>query len=79
MKRIVKIYRRNGSMSYCVETNRIFGFIPCKWRIISYISNEWGDKCNAIFSNLEDAEQVLLYGRLRLPTDIMDKEIIKQC
>lgn len=40
-KRVVKETNSYGREYYVVETNRILGFIPCKWRLCR-ISDVWG-------------------------------------
>lgn len=40
-KRVVKETNFYGREYYVIETNRILGFIPCKWRICR-CSDLWG-------------------------------------
>lgn len=40
-KRVVKEADSCGREYYVVETNRILGFIPCKWHMC-YYSDGWG-------------------------------------
>lgn len=73
MKRIVKRTHANGEVDYAVETNRLFGFIPCGWHTVSvtaYINFEHMT-CDAVFSTYELAR---FYGGF---TD-KDKKIVKE-
>lgn len=52
-KRIVREADSCGREYYVVETNRILGFIPCKWRLCR-ISDVWGYNSYK-FSSKEEA------------------------
>lgn len=71
-KRIVKETDCYGREYYVIETNRILGFIPCKWRIC-YYSGSWGYN-NYKFSSKEEAINFVETER----SDISKREVIKK-
>lgn len=70
-KRIVREVDSCGEEYYIVETNRILGFIPCKWRICYYI-NLWGYDYK--FSSKEEALNFIGVKR----TNIIEREVIAE-
>lgn len=60
-KRIVKVTFDNNVEKFRVETNRRYGFIPCKWRTIQYIDFGTGGLCppevDAFFDTLAQAKE----------------------
>lgn len=48
-KRIVKLEYENGGVYFAIETNRILGFIPCKWRLCNTKSIHTNLKNKAFF------------------------------
>lgn len=69
-KRVVKETDSYGKGYYVVETNRILGFIPCKWRVC-YYSDSWGYN-NYKFSSKEEAINFIETKRV----DIFKREVI---
>lgn len=55
MKRIVEEKILNGKTRYRVETNRIFGFIPCKWYTDTVYDAEHDMTFEAVFDSISDA------------------------
>lgn len=55
MKRIVEESLLRGKTRYRVETNRIFGFIPCKWRTDTFYDAEHDIMFDAVFDSISDA------------------------
>jgi hypothetical protein len=55
MKRIVEEKLSNMSVRYRVETNRIFGFIPCKWHTDTFYDAEHDMTFEAVFDSISDA------------------------
>jgi hypothetical protein len=55
MKRIVEEKLNNMSVRYRVETNRIFGFIPCKWHTDTFYDAEHDMTFEAVFDSISDA------------------------
>lgn len=69
-KRVVKETDSYGREYWVVETNRILGFIPCKWRMC-YYSGSWGYN-NYKFSSKEAAINFIETKRV----DIFKREVI---
>lgn len=59
MIRIVKEEMSNGGTRYVVETNRLFGFIPCGWHTVNipYPCGEDTIELPAIFGSEEEARR----------------------
>lgn len=55
MKRIVEEKLLSGKTRYRVETNRIFGFIPCKWNTDTFYDAEHDMTFKAVFDSISDA------------------------
>lgn len=55
MKRIVEEKLFSGKIRYRVETNRIFGFIPCKWNTDTFYDAEHDMTFEAVFDSISDA------------------------
>lgn len=55
MKRILKEIHKDGKCRYRVESNRILGFIPSKWRTCTY--EVWGGSADAVFDTFEQAQR----------------------
>ena len=55
MKRIVEEKLLSGKTRYRVETNRIFGFIPCKWNTDTFYDAEHDMTFEAVFDSISDA------------------------
>lgn len=69
-KRIVREADSYGREYYVVETNRILGFIPCKWRLCR-ISDVWGYNSYK-FSSEEEAINFIETTR----TGVSKREIV---
>lgn len=54
MKRIVKETDSNGHAKYRVQSNRLLGFIPCRWYTIMYY-NEFDEVVDAAFDTYHEA------------------------
>jgi len=55
MKRIVEEKLLSGKTRYRVETNRILGFIPCKWHTDTFYDDEYEMTFEAVFDSISDA------------------------
>ena len=55
MKRIVEEKLLSGKTRYRVETNRILGFIPCKWHTDTFYDAEHEMMFEAVFDSISDA------------------------
>lgn len=73
-KRIVKLEYEDGDVYFAVETNRILGFIPCKWRLCNTKSIHTNMKNKAFFDKLSYATNFINYGE---PT-LRKEEVIKE-
>lgn len=73
-KRIVKLEYENGGVYFAIETNRILGFIPCKWRLCNTKSIHTNLKNKAFFDKLSYATNFINYGE---PT-LCKEEVIKE-
>lgn len=73
-KRIVKLEYESGDVYFAVETNRILGFIPCKWRLCNTKSIHTNLKNKAFFNKLSYATNFINYGE---PT-LCKEEVIKE-
>lgn len=73
-KRVVKETDSYGRTYYVVETNRILGFIPCKWRLCNTKSIHTNLKNKAFFNKLSYATNFINYGE---PT-LCKEEVIKE-
>lgn len=69
MKRIVEEKLLSGKTRYRVETNRIFGFIPCKWITDTFYDGEHDITFEAVFDSISDA-----YTHIGLNRDGTDTE-----
>lgn len=77
MKRIVEEKLFSGKTRYRVETNRIFGFIPCKWITETFYDAEHDMTSGAVFDSISDA--YLHIGLKRKGTDpdgIVSRKVI---
>lgn len=54
MKRIVKETNSNGYAKYRVQTNRLMGFIPCRWCTLTYW-NRFDEAVDAVFDSYQEA------------------------
>ena len=55
MKRIVEETLANKLIRYRVETNKILGFIPCKWRTDTFYDGERDMTFEAVFTSIDEA------------------------
>ena len=55
MKRIIEEWFADGQIQFVVQTNRLFGFIPCKWHTCTFYDAERDINFDAIFSTKEEA------------------------
>lgn len=76
MKRIVEETLHNGHKQYRVETNRIFGFIPCKWHTDTFYDAKHDMTFAAVFHSIDEA---YAYIRLHESTDPESNTIISRC
>ena len=77
-KRIVKRTLANGKIEYAVESNRLFGFIPVDWHVVTmrYLADDGIDiVCDAVFDNYEEA---CLYAGFPIESrEVVKGEVIK--
>ena len=57
MKRIVKETDSNGVGKYRVQSNRLMGFIPCRWHTITYY-DLYGQVRDAVFDTYHEALRI---------------------
>lgn len=77
-KRIVKRTLANGNIEYAVESNRLFGFIPVKWHVITIIHDfGYGEiVTSAIFDSYREA---CIYGGFPLEDgEIVREEVVEE-
>lgn len=55
MKRIVEEKLLGGKTRYRVETNRMLGFIPCKWKTDTFYDAEHDMTFEAVFDSISNA------------------------
>lgn len=77
MKRIVEEKLLSGKTRYRVETNRIFGFIPCKWHTDSFYDAEHDMTFEAVFDSISDAYTHIVLNRKGKDTDeVFSRKIV---
>ncbi len=76
MKRIVEETLANETFRYRVETNRIFGFIPCKWYTDTFYDGERDMIFDAVFSTIDEAYSHIGIIRKKGPCDVVSRKII---
>ena len=76
MKRIVEETLGNGNTRYRVETNRIFGLIPCKWHTDTFYDGERDMTFDAVFSTIDEAYSHLGIVRKSSPCEVVSRKII---
>jgi hypothetical protein len=76
MKRIVEETLGNGNTRYRVETNRILGFIPCKWHTDTFYDGERDITFDAIFDNINEAYSHIGIVRKGTSWEVVSRKII---
>lgn len=76
MKRIVEETLGNGNTRYRVETNRIFGLIPCKWRTDTFYDGERDMNFDAAFDTIDEAYSHIGIIRKKSPCEVVSRKII---
>lgn len=76
MKRIVAETLANELIRYRVETNRIFGIIPCKWCTDTFYDGERDMTFDAVFSTIDEAYSHLGIVRKCSPCEVVSRKII---
>ena len=76
MKRIVEETLGNGNIRYRVETNRILGFIPCKWYTDTFYDGERDITFDAIFDNIDEAYSHIGIIRKGTSWEVVSRKII---
>lgn len=76
MKRIVEETLANKSFRYRVETNKIFGFIPCKWRTDTFYDGERDMTFLAVFDTIDEAYSHIGVERKDRPCEVVSRNII---
>ena len=76
MKRIVEETLGNGNTRYRVETNRILGFIPCKWHTDTFYDGERDITFDAIFDSIDEAYSHIGIARKGTSWEVVSRKII---
>jgi hypothetical protein len=76
MKRIVEETLGNGNTRYRVETNRILGFIPCKWHTDTFYDGERDITFDAIFDSIDGAYSHIGIVRKGTSWEVVSRKII---
>lgn len=76
MKRIVEETLANKSIRYRVETNKILGFIPCKWHTDTFYDGERDMTFDAVFITIDEAYSHIGIVRKDSPCEVVSRKII---
>ena len=76
MKRIVEETLANKSIRYRIETNKILGFIPCKWHTDTFYDGERDMTFDAVFGTIDEAYSHLGVVRKGSPCEVVSRKII---
>ena len=76
MKRIVEEKLVSGKTRYRVETNKILGFIPCKWHTDTFYDGERDMTFDAVFGTIDEVYSHIGIIREGSPCEVVSRKII---